>query len=215
MQITFSFEPHELPSLLAQIIRVANGDVGDLVSEIMRQHVGPMMAQPATETPAQSDACAVTPPQAPPAYVDTVQAVPSAATSADVPPKKRRGRKPKAVAPHVTPVDPADLAPSLPLAASPVSDTAASPAAETPLAVAPSATRVPPAPVAPPEAATASGSIPSAQDVRDAYVGAEMREAGGEAILAVLARFGITRVRDVPEARRAEIIAAFNALRAA
>jgi hypothetical protein len=220
MQISFSFQPHELPAFLAELIKLASGDVSAIVSAAGKAkdaEPAPYVAQPAADEPTDFGG------MLPPITAFAPQPAAQPAPVADEPVKQRRTRgpnKPKMPAPHTTPVDQAHLplvpqptaeAPASTLAHSaPSSVAAASPVVQTPPAAA-IPTSVPPAlaPVAP--HAAAGGSV-SLDDVRHAYKAAEERGVTDLQVMGLLVRFGASKFSDTKPEHYAAIVGELNSL---
>lgn len=195
MQITFSFEAHELPAVLAQLLKLAGGDVSAIAAAAMSA------PRTASEIPAPVVSVAPAAPQ------------PSAEASAPVaneePKKAPRGRpRTKDAAPHTEVVNPADLAPAVSSApVAPDMTAAASPAASMPAVSTPTPAQA--AAVAP---NLTAGAPLTLEDLRDAYAAADERGATGEQILSILAPYKVAKVSLIPTDKWADAIAAFNAL---
>lgn len=212
MQITLSFEAHELPSLLAQLIKLSAGDVAGLAAAVIKQAEHDSQSSPAevvnplTHPAEAGDAASFFSPQEPqPVMAEAIKT------------RKPRGpNKPKQQPAHTQAVNPADLAPSLPLANSPGSVPAASPADQTPAAITSLAPHSPPATVSASTPQVAAGSrIPTLDELRDAYMAAEMRGAKGEEVLAIIAAAGVSKVRDIPDDKKLAALQAFQRINAA
>lgn len=189
MQITLSFEPSEIPEIAAHLAKLASGDFSGLLAFASAARTEAAAVHPVMRAPAAAPA---TEQDADPLNVKAQE--PSA--PADVAPaeKPRRGRKPKKADPHVTPVPQADMAPV---------DVAPETTPAAPLAVAPTPAK---------PSSDAAGVVPSVDDLRAAFVRANERNVSEDDMIDLLARFGVEKISKTPEAKRAAMIEALDAL---